>query len=157
MSPLAGFEVAQQKAADPDTNNLYYRQAKPQASLADLALPSFPQHYPQPGALARCVEIIHLGGLSTIAIFEHHAASPGGQLVIVRPAGYQDAIFLFMSITGMGQAIGQLAIVGEQDQAFTIDIQAADRIKLAGKFYQVAHRRTRVRSADGGEVAAWFV
>lgn len=78
VPPLAGFEVAQQQAADPDADDLHHRQAKALSSFADLAFSSLPQHHLEPGAFARAIQEVNLGRLGTITIFEHHATPPGG-------------------------------------------------------------------------------
>lgn len=78
-------------------------------------------------------------------------------MFFVWSAGNQDAIFFFVSVTRMSQAVSQLAIVGEQNQPFAIDIQAANRVELAWQFHQVAHRWPGIGGADCREVAARFV
>jgi hypothetical protein len=48
-------------------------------------------------------------------------------------------VFLGMLVTWMSQQIGQLAVVGEQDQPFAIQVQAAYRVELTWNWHQVTH------------------
>ena len=48
------------------------------------------------------------------------------QYFLVRPACYMDLVGLLHTVSRMRQPIGQLAVVGDQDQSFTVDVESAD-------------------------------
>lgn len=139
MPPLARLQAAQLKAADAHANDAYDGQAELQAGLADLALAAFAQHYPQPGAFARRFDDVDMGGCSAVSVFQDNAAPPGSQLLVIRPVRNQDAVFLLVAVARVGQQVGQIAVVGEQDQAFAIYIQAADRVKTHRQIDEIDH------------------
>ena len=97
VAPLARFEVAQPQRPDADTQDAHDGQAKLFTGLADLALPALPHDHAHPGALALRALKVDIHRLGLVAILEDHAALPGVELVIVRAARQQDAVFLFMS------------------------------------------------------------
>jgi hypothetical protein len=43
-------------------------------------------------------------------------------------AGHENFVFFWVSVAGMRQPVGQLAIVGEQNQAFAVHIQPPNRV-----------------------------
>ena len=51
--------------------------------------------------------------------------------VVVEPAQYPYRVFALDAKARMHQLVGQFARVGEQQQTFGIDVQAADRLPLA--------------------------
>ena len=58
----------------------------------------------------------------------------------------------------MREAVGQRAVVGEQDQAARVRVQAPDRIQAqAALGHEPQHRRSAVRVAHGGEHADGLV
>ena len=156
-TPLARLEIAQQQRADAHTNDALDAQANAPGRLADLALAPLAHHHPQPGSFAGLPFQVHFGGGGALTIFQHHAVPPGLQLLFIRPAREQDAVLLLVAVPGMGQAVGQLAIVGEQDQPLALDIQAAHRVERAGQVHQVAHGGARVGRFYGREHAARLV
>ena len=64
------------------------------------------------------------------AIFEGHARAQGPQCrARDRRAGETRAVGLGHLKAGMRQAVGELAVVGEQDQAGAVDVEPSDRVQ----------------------------
>ena len=59
------------------------------------------------------------GQMDALEQFRQHLA--------VGPAGHHHAIRLAHAVARMGQPIGQLAVVGDQDQPIAVQIESADR------------------------------
>jgi hypothetical protein len=149
MPPFTRPQPAQQQAADPHPDDLDHWQPNLGPGFTNLALATLAQDDPQPGALAKWLLKAHVSRLGAIAIFEHHSAPPGLELLFVGTRSYQNAVLLFVLVTRVRQAVGQVAVVGEQDQPFTVDIQAPYRIEMPGGIHHGTHRRPRVWPANG--------
>ena len=96
----------------------------------NLSFVTFPHDHPQPGPLASQRFNPYLNRKKYKAILQHHAPLPGCQLLRVRSPGKKDLVFFFMTVPRVGKTVGQIAVVCEQDQAFTIGIQATYRISV---------------------------
>jgi hypothetical protein len=57
---------------------------------------------------------------------------------------------------GIGQAVDQVAIIGEQQQTFAVIVQATGRVNV-GQVDVVAERRATVGISEGREDAVGFV
>ena len=111
---------------------------------ADLAVHAFAEDDLQPGAVLLMrfdADLLHPGNA-------FGQMDPAPQLVEHlrrRPAGNLGQIDLLDAIAGMRQAIGQFAVVGDQDQSFAVQIEPADQ--QTGGYPGSAPGRSR--GADG--------
>ena len=69
----------------------------------------------------------------------------------------QDPVFLLVLVTWMREAVGQLAVIGHQNQAFRIHIQAPNGMERAGYRHQVPHRSPAVWGGHGREDTARLI
>jgi hypothetical protein len=58
---------------------------------------------------------------------------------VVRTPRQKDAVFLLMTASGMCKSICQVTVIGHQDETFTLEIQPANRLKMARHIDQIAH------------------
>ena len=128
MPPCPGFERAQPQSMDASADDLDDRQTDAHPQLAYLAFTTFTQGDIQPSAFAMMLDEANISALGFVTILEHNTVTPGSQLLLARVASDQYPVFLLMAVAGMGQALGKVSIIGEQDQAFAVDIQSTDRI-----------------------------
>jgi hypothetical protein len=66
-------------------------------------------------------------------------------------------VLLFQSKFRMHHAVGELAVIREQEQTFGIAIEPADRIEPFRCLHQFHHRLAVAVVAGGGNETAWFV
>lgn len=66
-------------------------------------------------------------------------------------------IFLFESEFWVHHAIGEFAIVGEQQQSFRVAIEATNRVQTLGRLHQFHHRLPITIVTGGGDKTPWFV
>src|SRR5213076_2368829 len=76
------------------------------------------------------VENADLLGFENVA-FMVNAFGQGGSHFGSHLAGDGDAIFLLDAVTGVGELDGEVAVVRVEDQAFAVEVEAADRKKIA--------------------------
>ena len=86
----------------------------------------------------------------------HPAAQPLEIAIGGRPRE-ADAIGLRHSVAGMGQAVRQLAVVGEQDQPGGVRIESADRVEPPLGVDQFRDRRSPARLTSGRDHAGRLV
>src|SRR6266700_2171313 len=104
---------------------------------ADLPPPTFADHHAQLGAAGvasapRRSQKLDLRGFRQ-AIVELHAAPEGIQVFCGGHAGGHDEVFLGDFEARMRQAVRHLAVVGEQDQARAVGVEAPDRKQSMAK------------------------
>ena len=69
---------------------------------------------------------------------QHHAVPPGVQLLFIGLIGHQHAVFFLGLVAGMSELLRELAVIGEQDQAFAVQVQPAHRVEALLGGHQVA-------------------
>src|SRR5712691_817684 len=144
-----------------------YAMADALEHTVDLAVASFDERDFKPGVRGIVGEAnLRRSGFHAAAAL--HARGDGnpaaqfGQAGLWRLAADLDEICFRHVGGGAGELVGQLAVVGHQQQALTRPIESADRINalvdgyLAGS-QQVHNRRTPFRVADRGDVAFGLV
>ncbi len=82
------------------------------------------------------------------AVFQYNASSPFGQLFLVGMLRHQDPVFFLVLVAWMGQLVGQVAVIGHEDQPFRVIIQPPYRVEVPLHRHQVAHRRPVPRIGD---------
>ena len=100
--------------------------AKQLGDLADLAFAALVDHDADPHAIVDALGHIdpRRGGGDAI---ELDASAPLAQRIGGRCIVEECAVLLFDIVAGVGQPLGQLAVIGEQQQPLAIVVQPADR------------------------------
>ena len=98
--------------------------AKLVSNAPNLTLPPFPQHNPQTASLGSAVLQFNLGGPGAVTI-QHQPGPPGCQTGPVGDPLQPDPVGLAVAMAGVGEAQGQITVIGEQQGAFAVPVQAA--------------------------------
>ena len=84
-------------------------------------------------------------------------ASPLQERRVARLAFDANMVFPFVFVARMGEPIGKLAVVSEQDQPFAPQIQPPHREEMPRQRHQVAHRTPATVVLRHRKHSAWFV
>jgi hypothetical protein len=129
--------------------------------LADFAVAAFGKGDLVPGVFG-VTDAADSGGLGEdateffflgAAFVDHYAGAELVERLIAGLAADLDKIDLGHLVGGAGEQVGEVAVVGHQQQALALVVEAADGedARLAGK--ELHHRRATLRVAGGGDVA----
>jgi len=92
------------------------------------------------------------------AVIEGYAHPQPVELFLARPAGDGGYICLVDPVTGMGQGVGKLAVVGHEEQSLGVVIQPPHRVEADGDGGdKIGHRFSAARVAESGNNAAGFI
>ena len=69
----------------------------------------------------------------------------------------EDLVFLVELIAGVGDAVRERAVVGQQQESFGFPIESPDRVDAVMGFHQIHDRATVALIACGGDIARWLV
>lgn len=89
--------------------------------------------------------------------FDHQAVAQALQRLVRWAAHREHVIFLGEAIFRMHHAVGDIAVVGEQQQTFGVAIEPPNWIDPLGDVNQPHHRPAVALILDGGDVAARLV
>jgi hypothetical protein len=84
------------------------------AHEADLALAAFADGDAEAGIALVAIEHVYLGG-SGEAAFDHYALAELGDGFTVGPAAHDYLVLLIHLVAGVGEAEGEVAVVGEEE------------------------------------------
>ena len=126
LSPCPGGQVGEFQGTDGDPFQTQHLVADAGQHAADFAVFTFVQHHDHVGAVAPLAfDLDRLDLAETIG--QVNAAFELREAGLLGFAGDADQVGLFDAVTRMSQPVGELAIVGHQDQSFAVAIEAADR------------------------------
>jgi hypothetical protein len=95
---------------------------------------------------------------SGLAALDGNAAAESIELVLSGNPGNLDEVSLLHACGGAGEAVGELAVVGHQQQAFAHVVEAADRVEALAHLVKELHDRgAAFRVLDGGDEALGLV
>jgi hypothetical protein len=77
-----------------------------------------------------------------MTIFEYHSTPESIEVFPIRMASDQHAVFFFVTVPRVCQAIGQFSIIGKQDQPLTFSIQSPHREECARDRDEITYRAT---------------
>ncbi|OHB27485.1 MAG: hypothetical protein A2790_22070 [Phenylobacterium sp. RIFCSPHIGHO2_01_FULL_69_31] len=158
---LADAQCSQRQGPVRQADQAVHLQADRFQDLADLPVLALVQGYGEPevGTLGSLLGLVQLGLDGPIAhAVDSHALLQRVQLLLGRPAMGAGAIAADDLGRGHLQRAGQLAVVGQQQQALGIDVEAAyrDQPRQAGR-QGLEHRRAPVRVLVRGHQAHGLV
>ena len=129
----------------------------------DLPVPPAAEGHPEPGAALRFRAMGEAGDdldvvePQPLAVHPDAAPRPLEHVFFGKPAD-GGVVGLRQPVTGMGDPLGQLPIVGEQHEARTVAVQPADRNQRAERMgKKIHHRGPAPGIRAGGEMAKGFV
>jgi hypothetical protein len=112
----------------------------------------------EPGVLAFTRKDLHLGGHGRCTVVERDALAQRSELLAGEVAVYLDVIGLRHVVAGREQASSQLAVIGQEQDAFGIEVESTDRLHGDRKVRKVVHhRRSPAVVADRGDAALGLV
>ena len=124
---------------------------------ANLAVLALVEHDLQPGAFALRFQPLDAAG-ADVAVAEPDALEQLLHVLAARLAGHLHLIRFLDAETRVHQPKGQVAIVGQQQQALAVLVEPADRVDaLADVRHQIDGQRPAGRIVVGAEVAARLV
>jgi hypothetical protein len=137
-TPGAQCQIAQRQITLAHPNQPQHGIPQRARHFTDLALASLAQHNPRPGTFISRLDQIDPGWCSWRTI-EPHAGTPLPQRLSIQRAIQQHPILFFYFKAWMGKMVRELAIVGEQNQPFTINIQPSNRKHPRWHIHQIKH------------------
>jgi hypothetical protein len=158
IAPLAGLQIAQFQRREMRAQYAIDRKTQRASNTPDLALAALVHR-----DLKLCETRLAPHDLDFDrrgpAILEHDAAPPDVEYVVTHVAVHRHLVNLGVAVAWVRQPLGQLAIVGEQNQAFAVGIQPSDRVQVAFYGHQIAHRIAIILAlrARGRHDLAWLV
>jgi hypothetical protein len=160
---LAGFDV-EHKRAVADTADFFDVMADLFEHLAEFSIAAFDENDFIPGVVA-LANLSDLGGSGVHAtrsrLFSIDADAALAQVVELFFSGFAtdlDEIGFLHAGGSAGELVGQLAVVGHDQQAFAEVVEAADWVKALAGFREKLHYcGAAFRIADGGDEALGLV
>src|SRR6185312_1513435 len=121
---LARGEITEEELADTDAVQLLDLGSDGFEHAADLAVHAFLDFDFEPGGAAG--EAKHAGGCGVLAAADREAAAEEIQGGVGERGIGEDVVELGDFVFGVGDAFGEDAVVGEQEQSAGVEIEAAD-------------------------------
>jgi hypothetical protein len=162
FAEVAGFLVEDERAI-ADAANLLDEVADFLEHFAQFAVAAFNQNNFVPGivALANLANAGRRGADAVgarFAAFDCDACAKYVEFSLAGNAGDFDQVSFFHAGGGAGKAVGKLAVVGHQQQAFAHIVEAANGVKaLAHLLKELHHRGAAFGILDGGDESAGLV
>ena len=153
----AGREPAEVETAHGAADQPPHRVPDGVEHAPQLALAALVQHHAQPGAAAVAAQQLRLRGRRG-AVVQLDALAQAGQRRVVRDALDERLVGLIDAVAGVRQAVRQLAVGGEQQQALAVAVEPPD-VAQAGRrvVEQVEHRLASALVRGGDEDASRLV
>lgn len=127
LAPVAHGQIAQQQRAFADPDQAHNVQPQDACDLPNLSFAPLAHDDAQPDTVGTALEYFDPGLLRQFVLFERNPGAPPADLVDGWRAIDEHAIFFFDRKTWMGQTVGQVAVVRQQDQPFAIGVEAPNR------------------------------
>ena len=121
----AGFEVAAPEGADADADEFLDPQAHAGEHLADLAFEALFED----DAGAACREAADVFGLG-LAFGDAESLEELDEDGVVEVLVECDPVFFFDAVGGVGERLGQYAVVGHDDETFGVRVEATDVVDV---------------------------
>ena len=139
-SPLAQRQITEEQIALTNADQPTHLIAKEPGDLADLTLAALAQHNTKPRPLVSRLDQIDPGRRGRLTVKDHTLAPLAHGLRVERLIE-ERAILLLHLVARVGELVGQLAIIGKQQETLAIDIKPAHGIDAGGDIDQIDHCR----------------
>ena len=121
---------------DARSPQLHHRMTDHIEHASNLLIATLMENHLEPGIGSGLVNFCDLGRSCLSAIVEYHAASDPLDRGFRRQALHFRFVNLFHAIARSGDEVGEIAIIRQQQETFSIEIQAADGMKAAQRWRQ---------------------
>jgi hypothetical protein len=148
-TPGPHCEVAQQELTFTDAYKAQHVIAEQARHFTNLPFAAFAQHHTRPGALSGLLDQLNPGRRRQFAV-QLNPGAPLAQRFLVKRAIKQHSILFFDFKLWMGQVMGQLTIIGKQDQPLTVNIKPPNRKNPRWQIDEIEHRRSLLRIINCG-------
>ena len=156
-APLAGAEALAGDPGEADPGEPHHREAAGLAHATDLLVPALAQGDLEPGLAVLVAEEVDVGG-GRLAVLEGDAVGPVREVVLGHHAAGLDHVRLGDAAARVEQAVGEVAVVGDQEDAAGGEVEPAHRVEAgAGAVQQAHHRGATLGIGEGGDHAAGLV
>ena len=158
-SPASRGKSAQRQLADGDANEAQDTKPTALAHFADLAVSSLVKPHFKQGLVLLWV-IGQNGGLhgEDLIAVERHGGAQMRQLRRPDLSAHGHAIDLGDLVTGMGESMGQLSVIGQEKQSLRVHVESADGIDPPSHgLGQVSDRAPSAVVGKGGYVSSRLV
>src|SRR5262249_7343766 len=154
---LSRGERAEAERAEADTTEPYHRMLEGRAVTLDLAIAPFAERDLDPRGLRPGAEEAHAGRDSG-AVGQHDTATPAREVAGAHPPGHLRPVHARELVARMEETIGEIAVVGEEEETFHVVVETPHRkdARGAGR-QQVHHHATPLRVAEARHVATRLV
>jgi hypothetical protein len=158
LASIADPEIVKRQVCERDPLELVDLVAERLEHSMDLTMLAFMDRDPEPGVLALTGQDLDLGGHRDRAVVERDALAQRIDAVAVEPAVNLDVIRLGHVVAGREQARRELAVVGQEQHALGIEVEATDRLDRDWQVRQVIHHRGATAVVGhGGDAALGLV
>jgi hypothetical protein len=156
-SELAGLEAAELDGANGHAAEAHDLVAELGQHAADLAVLAFGEDHFEDGGLALLAGDADLAGAG-LAFSQPDALGEVAEGSVVGGAGDEGAIELFDAVSGVGEAVGELAVVGQEDEAGAGLVEASDGVDALGDLGQeIDDAWSAAGVVVGGDVALGLI
>ena len=139
-TPLAQRQIAEEQIALADADQPLDLIAKQVSDITDLTLTALTQHNPKPRSLVCRLKQINPGRGCRLTT-QKHTLTPLAHCLRVERLIEEGAIFLLHLVARVGELMGHLAIIGEEQQSLTINIKSAHGVDAGGNIHEIDDRR----------------
>ena len=155
-APFPLPEIAKFDATEPDASEPFDGHADLRQHASDLALPALSHH-----DLEERLPSVFLShsdpSWTGRAIIELHALTETTERFTTNGTGHERQVGPLDSERWVQQPMGQVTIVGEQEQSFGVLIESSDGVEPLVQVDEVHHGRPSFGVAGGGDDALWLV
>jgi hypothetical protein len=153
---LAAPHVVKGQRADSHADQSTYSLSDRGEHPPHLALPALPQHHAQPVAIRTMREEVDRAPLRA-PLLEVDAPLQLPALGVAQRPGNEYMIFLRDLEPWVGNAVGEVAVVGQQQQPLAVSVEPSNGIDARPRRHKIPHRPTPPLVANGAHVAGRLV
>ena len=156
LAPVAGAQAAEREGGDADTDQALDLQADGGAHAADLALPARLQDDAQAAGAARARRHGDADRAGD-ALFEADAAAQRRDRVRRQLTAHEHVVLALVAVARMQHAHRPVAVVGHEQHALRVGVEASDRIEALNAADEIDDRLAAVLVGCGAHDAGRFV
>src|SRR3990172_3559585 len=120
FTPSPDRKLAERQPGQPRPNESQHPQAQDLDRFTDLSLAALGEDHLNPDLVPRLRFQVDSAGRGRVPVRPEHPLPPAAQLVRGGPTLQSHPVFLLVLESGVGQTVGELAIVGQEHQPFTL-------------------------------------
>ena len=157
IAPFSGGQVAQLQLADGNAAKAKHCERLAFAHLSDLAVAALEEGHTKHGGIVLDRDQLGLDGQNAVAV-DLHGGGQGLYLLGGDGAADLDVIDLGDLVLRVGEAVGQLAVVGQKEKSLRVHIKTAYGVETHARIgHKLGDGGAPTVVGDGGQIAAGLV